>query len=166
MPTIAAIDVDYRDDKAVAACVVFDAWDASDSSEEKVMNISSVEPYVSGQFYRREMPCILAVLGKLSTKPDVVIVDGFVWLGDPTKPGLGGHLWEALGRRKDVVGVAKNAFAGAAPIREVYRGTSKRPLYVGAAGCDLDSAALNVSAMHGDHRLPTLLRRVDRLCRQ
>jgi deoxyribonuclease V len=55
----------------------------------------------------------LAVLGKVRKPLDQIIVDGFVSLGD--KPGLGMHLWEALGRRVAVIGVAKSHFRFAIP---------------------------------------------------
>ena len=40
-----------------------------------------------------------------------------------------------------------------------------RPLYVSAVGVDLVNAADNIRRMHGPHRLPTLLKQVDGLCR-
>jgi deoxyribonuclease V len=63
-----------------------------------------------------------------------------------------------------VVGVAKRPFRGA-PALEVLRGASARPLYVTAIGIDAAHAADGVRRMHGAHRIPTLLTRVDRLCR-
>jgi len=47
----------------------------------------------------------------------------------------------------------------------VLRGDSRRPLYVTAAGLDPAAAALHVRSMHGPFRIPTLLKRVDQLCR-
>jgi deoxyribonuclease V len=47
----------------------------------------------------------------------------------------------------------------------VQRGHSRRPLYVSAAGIDAETAARYIQDMHGTYRLPTLLRRVDQLCR-
>jgi deoxyribonuclease V len=35
-----------------------------------------VAPYRSGQFYHRELPCILAILKSLSELPQVIIIDG------------------------------------------------------------------------------------------
>jgi len=70
----------------------------------------------------------------------------------------------ALARNIEVVGVAKSAFAGAAAA-EVLRGTSARPLYVTAVGTERAAAAAGVQSMHGDHRIPTLLGRVDALAR-
>ena len=64
-----------------------------------------------------------------------------------------------------MIGVAKTAFAGA-PAVPVVRGDSARPLYVTAAGLDPQLAARHLAAMHGPHRLPTLLKRVDTLARQ
>jgi deoxyribonuclease V len=47
----------------------------------------------------------------------------------------------------------------------VLRGGSARPLYVTAAGLSADEAARRVRDMHGPYRIPTLLKRVDQLCR-
>jgi len=161
---IACVDVDYRDEGAVAACVCFETWSDATPASESVLQIDDVEPYESGQFFRRELPCILAVLDSLSHLPQVVIVDGYVWLGDE-KPGLGAHLYEALGEQVAVIGVAKTKFAGAEPVEQVLRGRSRTPLYVSAAGMDLATAASHIQAMHGSYRIPTLLKRVDQLSR-
>lgn len=162
---IAAVDVDYRDSGAVAACVLFRAWDDAVSASETVIPIAHVEPYEPGQFYRRELPCLLAMLQAAGGSPDIVIVDGYVWLADERDPGLGAHLHQALAGRAAVVGVAKTRFASAGAAREILRGTSRHPLYITAAGIDVDEAASHVRAMHGPHRTPTLLKRVDQLCR-
>ncbi len=161
---IVAVDVDYRDDAVVAACVGFDAWsDATTALEIVVRSDAPPAPYEPGRFYVRELPHIHAALMLLSAPPDVIVVDGYVWLG-PERPGLGAHLHAALGGVTPVVGVAKTAFAGAEAI-EVLRGTSARPLFVTATGTDAKAAADAISAMHGAHRIPTLLGRVDHLAR-
>jgi deoxyribonuclease V len=162
---IACVDVDYRLDGAVSACVLFRSWGDANSAGERVALIPQVEPYQPGQFYRRELPCLLTVLAPVSELLEVVVVDGYVWLEDETKPGLGARLHEALSRRVPVVGVAKTRFAGAAAV-EVRRSGSRRPLYVSAAGMDPHTAARHVQSMHGLFRIPTLLRRVDQLSRQ
>ena len=109
---IACVDVDYRDVGAVAACVCFQSWSDGTSTSETVVQVHDVEPYQSGQFYRRELPCILAVLKSLSELPQVIVIDGYVWLGQQ-RPGLGAHLYEALGRSVAVIGVAKTRFVKA-----------------------------------------------------
>jgi len=163
---LACLDVDYREKGAVAACVLFRAWTDAESAGQVVEPFDRVEPYQPGQFYKRELPCLLAVLGKVRVPIDLVIIDGYVWLGDEHTPGLGGHLYEALGRRLPVVGVAKTRFLSATQAREVWRGDSDRPLYVTAAGIDVEEVCRQIRNMHGPYRIPTLLKEVDQLCRQ
>ncbi len=43
---------------------------------------------------------------------------------------------------------------------QITRGQSSRPLYVTAAGIEIEAAAERVKAMHGSYRIPTMLRRV------
>jgi deoxyribonuclease V len=162
---IACVDVDYREKEAVAACVLFRAWTDADSASEHVERLPGVEPYRPGEFYRRELPCLLAVLRDVAEPLETVVIDGYVWLRDEDTPGLGGHLFEALGRSVPIVGVAKTRFAGASA-EAVCRGDSRRPLYVSAAGMERVVAARCVQLMHGPYRIPTLLKRVDQLCRQ
>jgi deoxyribonuclease V len=162
---IACLDVDYREGGAVAACVLAHGWSDDRPASESVVRIATVEPYEPGRFFRRELPCLLAVLGAAGGRAEVVVIDGYVWLGDAREPGLGAHLYEALGRDAAVVGVAKTRFHGVQAAREVLRGESRTPLYVTAAGMDPDEAAERIREMHGPYRLPTLLKRADRLCR-
>jgi len=161
---IACVDVDYRDVGAVAACVCIEKWSDGTSVLESAIEINHVEPYQPGQFYRRELPCILAVLKSLRDSPQVVIIDGYVWLG-MQKPGLGAHLYEALDKQVPVIGVAKTHFVGAQPLALVTRGRSRTPLYITAAGIDVADAASKAKAMHGPFRIPTMLKRVDQLSR-
>lgn len=160
----ACLDVDYRDQEAMAACLLFAAWTDDQPVRTVIERVAPVAPYVPGAFYVRELPCLLAVLRPVLPLLDTVIVDGHVWLGDG-RPGLGAHLYAALGEQVPVIGVAKSAFPGA-PGVEVRRGQSARPLYVTAAGVDTGEAARHIEGMHGAHRLPTLLKRVDQACRQ
>ena len=162
---IACVDVDYRDDGAVAACVLFRTWSDAEAAGIHVHRIERVEPYQPGQFYKRELPCLLSVLADVPQPLETVVIDGYVWLEDETKPGLGGHMFEALGRTVAVVGVAKTCFASARAARAVVRGTSRKPLFVTAVGMDVEEAARQVRDMHGEFRIPTLLKRVDQLCR-
>ena len=162
---LACLDVDYRDDKAVAAGVLFRDWPDGEPARELVRIIDHIEPYVPGQFYKRELPCLLTVLADVSEPLEAILIDGYVWLKDEQTPGLGGHLFEALGRKVPVIGVAKTRFLTAVVARPVTRGDSDRPLYVTAAGIDADEAARHGASMHGAFRLPTIIKRVDWLCR-
>jgi deoxyribonuclease V len=159
---IAALDVRY-DDAALTgfgAAIVFEHWEDPQPTAEYTATFSQVEPYVPGQFFKRELPCLLELLKKVREPLGTIIVDGFVSLGD--KPGLGMHLWEALGRSVPVIGVAKSHFRYATPVK-VLRGSSKRPLLVTAAGIEPSPAAELIREMHGPNRIPTLLKWVDRL---
>jgi deoxyribonuclease V len=166
----AAIDVDYRTDHAAAAAVVFDDVTAASAVVERVVRVDGIADYEPGAFYKRELPCALAVLQALRADGvviDTVIVDGHVWLG-PGTPGLGARLYEALlaerGIATPVIGVAKTPWHDRAAHVEVVRGGAK-PLWVSAAGVDVAAAADLVRRLHGPYRLPTLLSRVDRLAR-
>lgn len=159
-------DVHYEDGRYAAAGVLFRCW--TDQEAEDVIVVVGDEPseYTPGEFYRRELPCLLALLERLPEAPNLIIVDGHVWLGESEdgspRKGLGAHLHVATGI--PVVGVAKRGFAGATPI-EVFRGESSKPLHVSAAGCDAKVAASQVASMHGPFRIPTLLKLADRACR-
>lgn len=161
---IVCLDVDYRKDAVVTARLVIPNWDSKAPASLVTIRTRGAAPdYVPGAFYRREMPYLVAALEGVAAS--VVVIDGYVWLG-PGAPGLGAHLWDAIGKRAAVVGVAKTPFRGAAPIvREVKRGASNTPLFVTAAGIEPEIAADRVRVMHGPHRLPAMLRRVDRACR-
>lgn len=162
-----AVDVQYDDENqtAQAAGITFDSWDSKDITSEIVAHIPHVEPYVPGMFYRRELPCIQAVLAKLPRIPDTIIVDGYVDMSPvPPHPGLGRYVYNIVNGRARVVGVAKTRFVTAVAA-EVLRGQSLKPLYVTAAGTPLQWAVDGVQSMHGEHRFPELLKRVDHLAR-
>ncbi|TWT68830.1 endonuclease V [Crateriforma conspicua] len=163
--TIACLDVGYAEAAARAACVVIADWRASIPVAEHVAKIHEVKEYQPGEFYRRELPCIQAVLEKLDQPPTYVVVDGYVWLDGNGRPGLGAHLYETLDRKIPVIGVAKNPFKDTDHATELRRGTSDRPLYVTAVGIPIAQAVLNIGEMHGPHRLPAILKRVDQLSR-
>lgn len=162
---ILAVDVGYRDDAAVAAGVLFQEWDAVSPQQEITVPCQSVEAYVPGQFYRRELPCILKLLEQLEIPVDIIVIDGFVYLGEEHRPGLGSYLYESLDRQIAVIGVAKSAFKDTPASTALWRGSSNRPLYVTAVGIEEDAARQGIQQMYGRDRLPTLLKQVDRLCR-
>ncbi len=164
--TVALLDVCYRGVGARAACVLADSLAAQAASSTYVQIIEEVEPYEPGSFYRRELPCLMAVLRLLPETPTLVLIDGYVWLPPVGRPGLGAHLYEALGRAIPVIGIAKSTFAGAescAFVIPVYRGISRRPLYVTAAGIEVELTAQQVRGMAGKYRIPDLARMADQL---
>jgi deoxyribonuclease V len=160
---IACIDVGYQEKSALAACITISDWKASAPVASHSVVIQKVEEYVPGAFYKRELPCIEAVLKELGAKPDVIVIDGYVWLDAQGKKGLGAHLFQLLNGAIPVIGVAKTSFATATNAIEVFRGQSSRPLWVTAIGTNEIDAAKYVRSMHGKHRIPTILTLVDRL---
>ncbi|MFK7862528.1 MAG: endonuclease V [Granulosicoccus sp.] len=162
---ILATDVHYNGSTAIAAGVLFDTWDAAALCRELTCEVGNIEPYQSGSFYKRELPRILALLDRYSLTVDCIVIDGFVYLDDQLKPGLGKHLFDALNGKASVIGVAKSPFHGIGDEHKLYRGSSEKPIYI-TASHDLTTAKRNVLAMHGKFRLPTLLKRVDQLCRK
>ena len=156
---IACLDVRYEPHGARAACVLFRASGDAIAATEKVAQVDHVEPYQPGRFYRRELPRRLAVLAEVSAAVQTAVIDGYVWLGDEKSPGLGAHLYDARSRRTAVIGVPKTWYARRQDAGEVVRGTSRRPLFVTAAGVGLGTACCSVQAMHGPFQVPTLLKR-------
>ena len=164
----AAVDVDYRAaETSIAAAVFFQDWSDAEPVEEHTEQISEVDEYVPGEFFRRELPPLMRVLARKRHKLSLVIVDGYVWIeGTDDARGLGAHVYEALGSRIPVVGVAKTPMQRAGECISVLRGQSETPLFVSAIGMDPKLAATHVETMHGRFRIPTLLKRVDRLTRE
>lgn len=98
---------------------------------------------------------------------DFIIVDGFVYLDDEMKYGLGGYLYEKLNKEIPIIGVAKTNFASIEKNKRILlRGDSKKPLFVTAIGIDLDDAFEKVESMAGEFRMPTLLKEMDRLTKE
>ena len=162
---ILAFDTAYSGDRAKTVCLAFLDWSDAVPASIHSETIDGVADYEPGQFYKRELPCILSLL-KTVPLDDVVaiIVDGFVVLDDAGLPGLGAHLHVALDGRVPVIGVAKTNFATLHQLKaEVLRGTSAKPLYVTAIGMPLDQAAEHVRTMRGEFRMPHLLSELDRL---
>jgi deoxyribonuclease V len=164
-PVIACTDVHYEATDAIAACLLFHQWPDEKSCLEVTERIHNPAPYAPGRFYERELPALLSVLGRLPERPETIVIDGYVWLGDESHPGLGAYLFDTLGRTIPVLGVAKTLFKEGPAVRTVRRGASIRPLYVTAAGIDVNEAGELIVRMHGNFRMPTLLKKVDRLCR-
>ena len=162
---LACIDVHYYNNHAVAACVSFNNWTDSNPSSQISTTIKDIAPYIPGQFYLRELPCILEVLKLVTKDPEAILIDGHVWLDDNKSPGLGAHLYYNLNQKIPIIGIAKNPFKQSKIANEVIRGNSKKPLYVTTAGIDQKIAVANITKMHGKYRIPTLLKIVDQLSR-
>jgi deoxyribonuclease V len=150
---ILAVDVQYSKNNAVAGGVVFEHWQDEREQKEFVSLIKGVAGYEPGKFFKRELPCILKLIAEHHLQPDCIVIDGFVFLDD------------ALYGKVLVIGVAKKRYQNIDSKYEIYRGSSRKPLFVTAIGIDIEQAKRNILAMHGKFRLPTLIKRVDQICR-
>ena len=160
-----AVDVHYRAEEARAAGVLFHAWDAPGPAWNVSVEVSGTDSYQPGEFFRRELPPIMALLDKVDPLPDVIVVDGYVCLDAEGKPGLGKYLYDALGGKCAVIGVAKSRYRGTPVEAELRRGGSDRPLYITAAGVSQEEAKACIRKMRGGDRIPRLLKEADRLSR-
>lgn len=165
---ILAFDTYYSGKKAKTVAIGFNTWTDAQPTEVFTETLDDVADYQPGEFYKRELPCIVSLLNRIDlTKVEAIIIDGFVILDNAGKPGLGGHLYAYLGGRIPVIGVAKTNFALITEgKREVFRGQSERPLYITALGIEPDVAASNIRQMHGVYRIPTLLKHLDGLTKK
>ena len=165
---ILAFDTYYHPDHtADTVCIAFDDWKNAKIADCYKEHLGDIADYESGNFYKRELPCILSLLKKIS-REDIatIVVDGFVYLDNDLRYGLGGYLYEALGGAVPVIGVAKTNFATLTEHKTaLVRGGSSRPLYITAIGIDLETAVGNIEKMNGNFRIPTLLKELDKMTR-
>ena len=163
---ILTVDVHYRSDNtATVAGILFPKWESDEVERILVKQIDKVAAYEPGSFYKRELPCITSLLNDIDDELEAIIIDGYVTLGREQKPGLGMHLYKSRGEEVPVIGVAKNKFLGTPQEYQVFRGKSKTPLYITAIGVSLTYAKEHIVNMHGKNRIPTLLKKVDHVCR-
>jgi deoxyinosine 3'endonuclease (endonuclease V) len=160
---ILAFDTYYTNSQAQTVAVAFAYWNAEEPLFVKSEIHYNIEDYEPGAFFKRELPCIMSLWNRLDTSAVTeIVIDGYVYVDDKFAFGLGAHLFNALHERIPVIGVAKSKFGPVdALAREVYRGGSFRPLYVSSIGVDLEIALDNIRKMHGDYRIPTLLKLTD-----
>lgn len=162
-PLFVAVDVHYRGETEARAAVVA-AHDRTfaEIAWTRTAMVTPGAPYQPGEFFRRELPALRAVI-PAGEELALIVIDGYVDLDPAGRPGLGAHVRAEYG--VPVIGVAKTAFATATHAAQVLRGQSRRPLYVTSAGISRTEAVLVVSEMAGRFRLPDALKLADRLAR-
>jgi deoxyribonuclease V len=164
-----AIDASYKEDSAYTVGVIFSSWD--DTEPEKIIDctVKNPGPYIPGEFYKRELKCILELLKLINLEDfDTIIVDGFIWIkkdGELTE-GLGARLWQELNNSDlSIIGVAKSPFSDCSEYScSVYRGTGITPLYVQGVGKKMDNkkAGNIIKNMGGQYKLPDILKTLDK----
>ncbi|MFY1046201.1 endonuclease V [Chryseobacterium sp. GP-SGM7] len=165
---IYAFDTYYYESSAKTVCIAFENWNSETESFIYSENTKVTSDYESGAFYKRELPCILSLLKKIDLQNgDLIIVDGYVTLDNNGKIGLGGYLYQSLDKKYPIIGIAKNSFNSEdCQRRTVFRGESKTPLFLTAIGIDVDETHSNIINMHGNYRIPALLKKLDQLTRE
>jgi deoxyribonuclease V len=162
---IAAVDVHYSTQRTRAAAIVFSDWSDSIVIREETINLPAEQTagYVPGEFYKRELGPALLVLNQIGLSDvTTIIIDGYVWLA-PNRPGLGSYVHNQVSPIS-VIGVAKRNFQGNTAVT-ITRGISKKPLWITAEGIDSNTAAVQIQRMHGDNRIPFMLKMVDQISR-
>ena len=157
------IDVGYQNNKAKVVGGFFEEWSANQLIKIAYKEVDEVAEYIPGEFYKRELPCILEFLKEHNNEEiECIIIDGFIFLDDENKKGLGAYLYESLNNKLPIIGVAKSKFYNNTKNTiELVRGQSKNPLYISAIGIDLNEAAQLINSMQGQFRLPNLIKQVD-----
>lgn len=164
---ILAIDVHYRIEEAKAVGILFN-WDSIFPIKVVNLTVKDIKAYVPGEFYRRELPCLIEIINNIDTNNiEAIIVDGHIFIDNELNFGLGGKLWQALNEKIPVIGVAKTSFfQNKETVVEIYRGKSDKPLYVSSIGIDVNFAASKVKGMAGEFRIPSLLKELDVLTKK
>ena len=162
----AILDVWYGKKYSIASCVRFSTWIDGNPIGVRITKLPVQAKYEPGMFYRRELPCLMHALQRESMKFNTLIIDGYVHLKPPRNKGLGLHLAESLGYEAVIIGVAKNPLTEADRYSSIYRGKSKKPLFISAFNMSLSRAADLIGSMHGEYRIPTLIKMADTLCRE
>ena len=163
---VVVIDVDYREKsrQGHAAGVIAESILAEKETGVAAATVEEIEDYVPGQFYRRELKCVDAVLRQLPLEDlELIVVDGYADSGS-TEKALGAWVYEKYG--VPVIGVAKNKYKKCLVANtEVLRGGSSKPLHVTAMGIAHETAKDFVAKMSGQFRLPDLIKLADKCAR-
>jgi deoxyribonuclease V len=163
---ILAIDVQYKANNGFVCGITFNSWKSQSIQQVYYVIVKNVKEYIPGKFYKRELPCILHLLDSISEPIKTIVIDGYVYLDGKTKMGLGAHLSRCISDDINIVGVAKKPFITLNEGAQIYRGKSKKPLYISCLKDELTLQKTNILSMYGEHRIPILLKKVDSLCRE
>ncbi|MFI8519739.1 endonuclease V [Streptomyces sp. NPDC085481] len=181
---VTGVDVAYDDERdlVAAAAVVLDGRTLEVVAEATAVGRVSF-PYVPGLLAFREIPTVLAALGRLSVDPGLLVCDGY-GLAHPRRFGLASHLGVLTGRPS--IGVAKNPFTFTYEQPGVERGefsdlvaegetvgralrtrADVKPVFVSVGHrVSLERACAHTLHLTPRYRLPETTRHADSLCRR
>ena len=167
---VAGVDASYGDERIFAAAIVLD-YSTLEPIEKATAQLPLSFPYIPGLLSFREAPAVLEALGKLSTLPDVLFVDGH-GVAHPRRFGMACHLGIML--NIPTIGCGKSILIGEhASLGETTGSTAElmadgecvglvvrsrqhvKPVYVSVGHrVDLDSARRIVLSCTRGYRLP------------
>ena len=163
---VVTIDADYREalDKGHVAGIVSETPFDPLPLRTVTDIIGHIEAYQPGQFYRRELQCVDAVMKQLDGgQIEMILVDGYADFGTE-RAALGSYVYDKY--HLPVIGIAKNPFRGCVlKDTEVFRGDSRRPLFVTCRGIAPEDAKEIVRKMAGRYRIPDLVKLADKAAR-
>ncbi|MFI8826331.1 endonuclease V [Streptomyces sp. NPDC053431] len=181
---VTGVDVAYDDERdlVAAAAVVLDGRSLDVVEEATAVGRVSF-PYVPGLLAFREVPTVLAALGRLSADPGLLVCDGY-GLAHPRRFGLASHLGVLTGLPS--IGVAKNPFTftyeqpgerrgefsdlvadGEVVGRALRTRDGVKPVFVSVGHrVSLERACAQTLHLSPRFRLPETTRHADSLCRR
>lgn len=83
--SILCVDVLYSEKDAFVAGGLFTAWDDTQFVRTYRCRCDGIRPYEPGAFYERELPCLTALLEKVTESLATIVIDGYVTLGTEEK---------------------------------------------------------------------------------
>jgi deoxyribonuclease V len=179
---VAGVDASFTDDEVFAAACLYRYSDLT--LVEKAYVVEKLAfPYVPGFLSFREGPAIIAAVRKLTTKPDVLLVDG-QGIAHPRGIGIASHLGVLLGIPS--IGCAKTRLIGAYKEPGTRKGkrsalryegkivgavlrTQKdiKPLFVSPGHrVDLESSIRIILSCVGRYRIPEPIRCADTMSKK
>ncbi|MDT8910132.1 endonuclease V [Amycolatopsis sp. PS_44_ISF1] len=183
--TATGLDVAYGspDEASVVAAAAVTVDLATGAEIESATATGRTEfPYISGLFAFRELPILLAALTRLTTAPELLIVDGN-GIAHPRRLGLASHLGVLTGT--PAIGVAKTPIGpyeppaaergASAPLLDgdeevgavLRTQTGVKPVFVSIGHrMDLPTACRYVLDLSRTYRLPQTTRLADQLSRR
>lgn len=175
---IVAFDTYYYNGFSYTVGGVFKSWGDKEVSYYATSVRTCIDAeYKPGELYKRELPSIMQCLANLNIDTiDIIVVDGFVWLSEDGKTltkGLGAHLQDAIfnkyNTKKTIVGIAKNRYHVKIPdCVDLERGLiSAKPIFITCSEtCFTEFYSTQVKIMHGDYRIPSIIKAVDTKTRE
>jgi len=161
-----AFDVYYSKDFAIVGYVLFKDEYSSIPYKTGQVQCFDIQPYVPGQFYKRELPCLLTAMAQIDERISLIYIDANVWLSR-NKKGLGKYLYDSLEPKTPVIGISKSFYSDETDvIVPVRRLSSIKPLYISSIGIDLNLACEKVKQMNGKYRLPEMIKLADKESRK